>query len=323
MRTANRTGGLAWLGLFAVLLLDSGSSSAASLQADSFAGGRFVVFTSGTTELDTTDNDVKNPASSDDSVTAFAVTEFNFASALGSAGFGWLRASANATSQVGGNSLRETSSNSVAQWQDVITLTPADPALLNTAGLFAATITTGGGLLAQTGFPGSAIASVGVNASFGSGITAQEFRRFSTSTSVAGVTTNTGDISLLLDFDVAFIWGQPLSFSANLVAIANSFGSEGNIGSGGEASSNFANTSEWGGITNVRRSDGGVVTDFQLTSGSGANYLAATVAPVPLPASVWLLGTAVAGLVGRRWLQRTVSRLLIVSPYPPPDFQQN
>lgn len=186
MRTTNRTDGPAWLGLLAVMLFDPNISFAASLQVDSFAGGRFVVFTSGTTELDTSDNAVQNPASADDFATAFAVTEFNFASAQGSAGFGWLRASANATSQVGGNSLRETSSNTVAQWRDVITLTPADPALLNTAGLFHSTIATGGGLLAQTGFLGSAIANVGVNANFGSGITAQEFRRASTSISVAG-----------------------------------------------------------------------------------------------------------------------------------------
>lgn len=307
MRTANRTDGLAWLGLSAVMLFNSGISSAASVQVDSFAGGNLVVFTSGRTELDTRDNDIKNPASSDDSVTAFSVTEFSFASALGSAGFGWLRASANASSQVGGNSLVETISNAVARWDDVITLTPDDPALLNTPGFFRATIATGGGLLAQTGFLGNATASVGVNAKFGSGVTAQECRRSRTSTSRAGVTTNTGDPSLLLDCDVAFIWGQPLSVSADLVATAESFGSEGNIGSGGEASSNFANTSEWGGITNVRRSDGGGVTDFQLTSASGANYLTAIVAPVPLPASVWLLGTAVAGLGGRRWLKRTVS----------------
>lgn len=310
MRQENRSGRPAWIGLLALsmVLFGSNISNAASLRVDSRAGGTFFVFDGNNIELDVIDGDARNPAFfPDDSVAALAVTEFNFASAQGSAGFGWLRSSANATSQVGRNSQVDTSSNTSAQWRDVLTFVPSDPALLNTAGSFRSRMTTGGALQTQTGFLGNAIASVGISANFGSGATAQGFSKSQTSATVAGITKNTGDISLLLDVEVAFIWGQQLSFDAELRANANAFGSEGNVGSGGEAFANFLNTSEWGGITGVRQADGSVVTDFQLISSSGANYLNAIAAPVPEPSTAVLLGFALALATVARRLHRSAT----------------
>ena len=43
-----------------------------------------------------------------------------------------------------------------------------------------------------------------------------------------------------------------------------------------------------------------------ITSASGVDYLNPQASAVPAPAAVWLLGTGLAGLSGRRWLRRKV-----------------
>lgn len=43
-----------------------------------------------------------------------------------------------------------------------------------------------------------------------------------------------------------------------------------------------------------------------ITAASGIDYLNPQASAVPAPAAVWLLGTGLAGLCGRRWLQRKV-----------------
>ncbi len=66
----------------------------------------------------------------------------------------------------------------------------------------------------------------------------------------------------------------------------------------GNALLDFLNTVEWQGITEVRDENGNLVTEFSVTSASGADY-AQPIAAVPLPAASWLLLSALMGLGAR------------------------
>jgi hypothetical protein len=69
------------------------------------------------------------------------------------------------------------------------------------------------------------------------------------------------------------------------------------------ASANFLHTAAWGGVLEVTNSAGARVNDFQVTSGSGANYAESlAAAPIPEPSTHGLLlaGLCLLGLVRRR-----------------------
>jgi len=73
---------------------------------------------------------------------------------------------------------------------------------------------------------------------------------------------------------------------------------EGVEGVAGTVTADFSHTVVWGGIRSVSLLDGTVVADWTSTSGSGFDYGSASV--VPVPAAVWLFGSAVAGLAALR-----------------------
>ena len=54
----------------------------------------------------------------------------------------------------------------------------------------------------------------------------------------------------------------------------------------------------------VYDSNGNLVLNPVITAASGVDYLNPQASAVPAPPAVWLLGTALAGLGGRRWLRR-------------------
>jgi hypothetical protein len=106
-------------------------------------------------------------------------------------------------------------------------------------------------------------------------------------------------IQFVIQFGVPF----DLSLAGRVVALASvSSGSAKPITEGitaGSASAQFGNTFAWNGIQSITR-QGQAITGFTVTSASGADYAnAITATVVPLPAGVWLLGSATLLLAAR------------------------
>jgi len=130
----------------------------------------------------------------------------------------------------------------------------------------------------------------------------------------SGVSTLQGPMlptTIPVIFNVQFGVPFDISIQATVVAIAQLSSTTAKPLSDGvtvaSAQALFGNTVFWNGISSVV-SGGQTITDFTVTSESGANY-ATALRPqvVPAPAAVWLLGTGLAGLVGHRWLRRKIS----------------
>lgn len=90
---------------------------------------------------------------------------------------------------------------------------------------------------------------------------------------------------------------------------AEAYGTAGAQGPAGSASvdagADLGSTIAWAGITNLKDANGNVITDFSaLSATSGFDYRQGYVAVVPLPPSVGLLATAVAGLAAWRHRRR-------------------
>jgi hypothetical protein len=68
-----------------------------------------------------------------------------------------------------------------------------------------------------------------------------------------------------------------------------------------EGEVNFLNSATWLGFDSILDSGGDPITDFTVTSSSGFNYALPHPAAIPIPAAVWLFGSAL-GLLG--WIRR-------------------
>lgn len=99
-----------------------------------------------------------------------------------------------------------------------------------------------------------------------------------------------------LPFSLATISNLDTRFEVELRAVAqgdvvfSNLSGEGNFLS----TADFGNTVGWGGITEVIDVLTGLpIEDWQIVSASGFDYSRTFVAPVPVPAGIWLLGSAV------------------------------
>jgi hypothetical protein len=242
------------------------------------------------------------------------------ATAVGGPGFLQLVANASVASSppLGQQSpnLQRLSGVADASFVDRITIAAPTPALQGQSALVTASIQVSGSLSAS-----------GVNANPGGGGLANANWRLAWSTSTGGFGGSTstfqpgffGDVTAttsgsfpqgptlpaIIPIQFVMQFGVPfdLGLAGRIVALASvSSGSAKPITEGAttaSASALFGNTFAWNGIQSITR-NGQAVTGFTVTSVSGADYtnaISATV--VPLPAGVWLLGTASLALAAR------------------------
>jgi MYXO-CTERM domain-containing protein len=101
-------------------------------------------------------------------------------------------------------------------------------------------------------------------------------------------------------FDIPFEFGVAFQLTGTLDAFTQSL--SGVAGSEASAYSNFASTGLWQGISEVHLADGTVLSGYSLGSASGFDWLSAfpsgPVSTVPLPATPWLFGAGLLGLIG-------------------------
>jgi hypothetical protein len=117
----------------------------------------------------------------------------------------------------------------------------------------------------------------------------------------AGVVQGYGDPGTF-NFQVDFIYGQPIGWDIIFVATSQVYGwVDDGGGLFGTAEVLFQNTIQWQGISSVLDANGQPV-DFSFTSDSGVDWTQSVpLQAVPLPASVWLLGSGLLTLIARRY----------------------
>ena len=109
-------------------------------------------------------------------------------------------------------------------------------------------------------------------------------------------------------FDIPFQFNVAFGMTGSLDAFTQALSGLG--GATANANSNFGSSGLWGGISEVHLADGTVLSGFGLSSVSGFNWMnafASTPGPiepdpaaVPAPATLWLFGAGLLGLIGVR-----------------------
>lgn len=101
-------------------------------------------------------------------------------------------------------------------------------------------------------------------------------------------------------FDIPFVFGVAFQMTGDLVAFTQAL--SGVAGSVASAYSNFGSTGLWEGISAVHLADGTVLSGYSLASTSGFDWMnafpSAPVSTVPVPATLWLFGAGLPGLIG-------------------------
>jgi hypothetical protein len=93
-----------------------------------------------------------------------------------------------------------------------------------------------------------------------------------------------------IPFELSFIFGSDTVLGYSLFSTVNA--GSGNLG-WGSASANYS--LGWNGISSVTNATGAAV-NYTIASQSGLNYQLAS--PVPVPAAIWLFGSAFVGFIG-------------------------
>jgi hypothetical protein len=108
-----------------------------------------------------------------------------------------------------------------------------------------------------------------------------------------------------LSFSVPIVFGTEHGWDLQWRATSSVFGwVDGGGALTGSADLQFLNTVQWLGVSMVQDANGNPV-EFSMVSDSAVDWTSPVpLQVVPLPASIWLLGTALAGLVTRRRRQR-------------------
>lgn len=102
-------------------------------------------------------------------------------------------------------------------------------------------------------------------------------------------------------FDIPFVFGTSFQMFATLDVFTQALA--GIAGDEASAASNFGSSALWGGISSVHLADGTVLTGYSVGSDSGFDYNNAfssgpVVVPVPVPPTLWLLGSGLLALIG-------------------------
>lgn len=236
------------------------------------------------------------------------------ASGLGTAAYGALHANAfSAAANPGVGATSQTRALGSAFWSDQLTFSSAT----HTGVAYARAIFQLSGGLNSLSDPGavgnSTIAariqaggntvftSTGQLVSQGGAITTNDLRR---GQSVNGVVA-TESVSALTGqflFDIPFEFGVAFQMTGSLDAFTQAM--SGAAGSVASAHSNFGSSGLWKGISEVHLADGTVLSGYDLTSASGFDWTKAfpsgPVTAVSLPATLWLFGAGLLGLLGMR-----------------------
>lgn len=111
------------------------------------------------------------------------------------------------------------------------------------------------------------------------------------------VSSLTGDFV----FDIPFEFGTAFQMFATLTTFTQALA--GTAGLEASAASNFGSSAHWGGISEVHLADGTVLTGYSISSDSGFDYSNAYSSDpgpvaVPVPATLWLLGSGLLALIG-------------------------
>jgi hypothetical protein len=106
-------------------------------------------------------------------------------------------------------------------------------------------------------------------------------------------------------FDIPFVFGTSFQMLASLDAFTQALAAFG--GDDASAASNFGSSGLWGGISSVHLADGTELTGYSVISDSGFDYNNAFSSepdvdpvPVPVPPTLWLLGSGLLALIGLR-----------------------
>lgn len=121
--------------------------------------------------------------------------------------------------------------------------------------------------------------------------------------SVNGVinTERVTDLTGIFSFDIPFEFNVPFQMTSSLDAFTQAL--SGGPGAVASAHSNFGSSGLWGGISEVHRADGTVLSGYSLSSVSGFDWAnafpsASPVSTVPVPGTLWLLGAGLLCLIG-------------------------
>lgn len=135
----------------------------------------------------------------------------------------------------------------------------------------------------------------------GGAITVNDIRRAQSVNGVANIEP-VSDLTGVFSFDIPFDFGVAFQMTGSLDAFTQALSGVG--GSVASAHSDFGSSGLWKGISEVHLADGTVLRGYSLASASGFDWINAfpsgPVASVPVPATLWLLGAGLLGLIGVR-----------------------
>jgi len=170
--------------------------------------------------IDELDSGMDPSAGPGTSTSALSASADGFAGARASSGLGWLRGSANTEAQTGANSSSQYLSCATSSWTDTFTFTTTDTLLIGTNGTVRVAIETDGGLLTTVGLSGSADALVRVSLQVMD--STHGYRDHTRAQSRNSTGPLSGDSSLFISADIAFVWNQPFSVTQELFVSASS-----------------------------------------------------------------------------------------------------